>query len=210
MDATEFFILRHGKPHGPCSLEELKTYLAYGSLKPTELVGVAGSGDWQPVSELLAPKEPEYVEEADGWWARVRLWWAKRFQTTDIMDADLIQKRRRSVRYRDWDNVPARVRSGKVFWWLLSGFLFFPPRLWAACSIVFTQRIVRNHADANGYLKSWPAGVEVVCTLLIIINALAWWFGLQWLAFRGLPVAREAFSAFSMSLEELMQSSGRR
>lgn len=206
MGNNEFFILRHGKPHGPCSLDELKAYVAYGSLRPNELVGAAGTDNWQPVSAVLAPPASEPDEEPANVWEKMRLWWQRRNSPEEAVRADLISQRRRAVRYRDWDKVPPGVRSGIVFWRILTGFLFFPPRLWAACSMVFTQRIIRNKVDDSGYLKTWPSGVEVVCTLLIIVNALAWWLGLQWLVFKGLPVAQQAASAFSVSFEEMMQT----
>ena len=206
MGDNEFFILRHGKPHGPCSLDELKAYIAYGSLRPDELVGAAGTDNWQPVSAVLAPPASELEAEPVNAWEKLRQWWQRRHSAEDAVLADLISQRRRAVRYRDWDKVPQGVRSGVVFWRVLTGFLFFPPRLWAACSTVFTQRIIRNKADGSGYLKTWPAGVEVICTLLIIVNALAWWLGLQWLAFKGLPVAQQAMAAFSVSFEEMMQT----
>lgn len=207
MGDNEFFILRHGKPHGPCSVDELKAYLAYGSLRPDELVGAAGTDNWLPVSKVVAPPVTEVEEEPDNWWEALCLWWRRRNTSEDAVSAtDLINQRRRAVRYRDWDKVPQGVRSGIVFWRILTGFLFFPPRLWAACSTVFTQRIIRNNADDNGYLKTWPAGVEVICTLLIIVNALAWWLGLQWIVFIGLPVVQQAMAAFSVSFEEMMQT----
>lgn len=206
MDATEFFIFRHGKPHGPCSLDELKAYLAYGSLKPNELVGVAGSDQWLPVGELLAPPPAEPEEEPTNLWERLQLWWQRRSNREEAAPTDLISQRRRAVRYRDWDKVPLGVRSGVVFWRLVTGFFFFPPRLWSVCSTVYTQRIIRNKADESGYLKAWPSGVEVVCTLLIIVNALVWWIGLQWLVFKGLPVVQQAVSAFTVSFDEMMQT----
>jgi GYF domain 2 len=198
--ATDFFILRGGKAHGPCSLEELRSYLAYGSMQLGDMVCRVGSTQWQQVHTLpeLRPPEPdpEIFENVPSWlqWLRPVLnYFVKNNTTQGNLN---LAPRRRVVRYRDYSKVPEAHRSGatasKLFW----GFLFFPPRLWSASATVFSQRVYRNSADANGYLKTWPRWVEMLCAVMITVNALAWMLAIYWLVDTAIPIAHEALTEF--------------
>jgi hypothetical protein len=48
---------------------------------------------------------------------------------------------------------------------------------WAAVSI-YSDNIFRRSKDENGYLMIWGRWVEMVVTIMIIVNALAWWAGI--------------------------------
>ena len=198
--SSEFYILRSGKSHGPCTLDEVRSYLAYGSMQPGDLVCRVGSSDWQQVHSLpeLRPAEPEpdMLDNAPGWLQWLRPIMASLAGKSAQNNASNLAPRRRVVRYRDYSKVPEAHRAGatasKLFW----GFLFFPPRLWSACATVFTQRIYRNSPDASGYLKTWPRWIEIFCAILVAINALAWMLAIYWVVDTAFPVAREALTEF--------------
>ncbi len=198
--SSEFYISRHGKSHGPCTLDEIRNYLAYGSMQPSERVCRAGSADWIPVGELPelrpADPEPEVFDRAPRWlqWLRPVV----RFldKGTVSKTTNPIAPRRRVVRYRDYEKVPEAHRAGataaKIFW----GFIFFPPRLWSACATVFTQRIYRNSIDTAGYLKTWPRWVEMFCAVLVAVNAVAWLLAIYWMVDTAFPTAKIALEDF--------------
>ena len=202
--ASEFYISRHGKIHGPCSLDEIRSYLAYGSMKAGERVCRAGCNQWVPVGELpeLRPPdaEPEIFENAPGWlqWLRpmLRIFDKGSAAKNAAAQALALAPRRRVVRYRDYEKVPEQHRAGATALRIFFGFLFFPPRLWSACATVFSQRIYRNRTDEAGYLRTWPRWVEMFCAVLLTVNALAWIFAIYWVVDTAFPVAHESLDTF--------------
>ena len=49
----QWYIAREGKQHGPLSDAEMRTFVAQGHLKPTDLIWRPGFADWRPA---LKPK----------------------------------------------------------------------------------------------------------------------------------------------------------
>jgi hypothetical protein len=45
---------------------------------------------------------------------------------------------------------------------------------------LYSDHIFRRKKDENGYLMVWGRWVEVLVTLMIIINAVAWWAGVTY------------------------------
>ena len=207
---VSFYIHRKGKAHGPCSLEELRTYLAYGSVKPDELVAEAGSDHWQPARQIfLSPVQESAVAE-DGPSQGLVGWLQQRWQERSRpADEDELQAalatRRRIVRYRDWEKVPHANRSTTVLQRILLGFCIFPPTLWFACSTVLSSRVVRRSADEHGYLKTWPNGMQGVCTFLIALNAVVWGTGIYLAVQYAGPTASEAAAAFMDSAGQFVE-----
>jgi hypothetical protein len=212
--ATEYYIQRSGKTHGPVTLEELRNYLAYGSMSPTDLVCRAGSQHWLQAHALaeLLPAEPEadLRERLPPWlqWLSPLVAFFAKSQPTDTTSA--LTPRRRIVRYRDYDKVPLAHRASSIASMMFWGFILFPPWLWKASAIVFSQRIYRSKADAAGYLKTWPRWVEMLCALLIAINALLWIIALYWLLHTAYPIAREVLSDFAKAVQTLWSNLGTR
>ena len=100
------------------------------------------------------------------------------------------------MRYRDYERVPVEQRSGKVLQWLVVGFLIFPPLLWRAAHAIFSERIFRRAADEHGYLICWPRWVEVLTTILIVINGILWLslIAIAWT--QASPLVRDMLDAF--------------
>ena len=44
----QWYIAREGKQHGPLSDAEMRTFVAQGHLKPTDLIWRPGFADWRP------------------------------------------------------------------------------------------------------------------------------------------------------------------
>lgn len=209
-NAASFYIHRKGKAHGPCTLDELRTYLAYGSVKPDELVAEAGTDYWQPARQIFAAPASESDELPEepptNPWAWLRQRWQQRNKpgAVDELKAAL-KTRRRVIRYRDWDKVPLSMRSTQVLQQMIIGFCFFPPSLWLACGRVFSTRIIRPAADEDGYLKSWPTAMQSVCTVLIVLNAVAWTWGTYTLWQQFGPFVKEASAALIDSITQFFQ-----
>lgn len=209
-NAANFYIHRKGKAHGPCSLDELRTYLAYGSVKPDELVAEAGTDHWQTVQSMFITSTLETDASLDDAptnpWAWLRQRWQQRansLEQNDLLAA--LKIRRRVIRYRDWEKVPHAVRSTEVIQQMIVGFCVFPPSLWLACARVLSSRIIRPTTDNDGYLKSWPAAMQTVCTLLIVANTLAWLWGGYMLWHEYGTFVKEAMAAFMDSITQFVQ-----
>ncbi|MFZ4768311.1 MAG: DUF4339 domain-containing protein, partial [Roseimicrobium sp.] len=145
----DFFITRGGKEHGPCTERELRAYLAYGSIKPDDLVRREGD-EWQPAKSL--PEFADFDPESQ----TSRKLWAQ----------DKPKPPPRILRYRDYHQVPEEKRARLVLWRLFTGLLFRPLTLWQTASTIFTSNIYRRAKDKNGYHLIWPRWVEgVVATL---------------------------------------------
>lgn len=154
-----YYIAKGQKTLGPCSKDDLRNFLAYGSIRDSDLVKREDEEQWRPVSSLLELQMEGQVV-ADG--------------------LTVLPTRRRVARYRDYDRVPYNQRGGTVLRRLFMGFFFFPPLLWLAAVALYTDHIFRRKKDENGYLIVWGRWVEVLATVLIILNALAWWMALSY------------------------------
>ncbi len=54
----QWYIARDGKQHGPLSDIEMRTFVAQGHLKPTDLIWRAGFADWRPAPAVLPFQSP--------------------------------------------------------------------------------------------------------------------------------------------------------
>jgi hypothetical protein len=188
VDAS-YYIAKGQKTLGPCTLDDLRNFLAYGSIQKGDLVMREGDPQWRPVAsvmEIAASASSAAGEEA-------------------LPNSTL---RRRTVRYRDYERVPADQRAGWVLKWAVLGFLFFPPLLWRAAVSVYSHRIFRAEADADGYLKRWPRRMDVPLTLLIMVNGILWCFAVTWVTHHTGPVAREFFDALRAGLRSVREILG--
>jgi hypothetical protein len=194
-----FFIQRQGRTHGPCSFEELASYLNYGSLKPEDLVWDQEADEWLPVQEVVSPAPPveEEQEPLTGWrlfLAKGQKWlqgWLERKEGGS-------QPRRRAVRFRDFFRVPEDQRAGNVLKKLVLGTLVFPfytPRLWSAAATLFSKRVYRDKKNDEGYLIELPIAFEGIATALIVINALAWMISIHWCTSVAWPVMVQFYDA---------------
>lgn len=154
-----YYIAKGQKTLGPCSKDDLRNFLAYGSIRDSDLVKRDDEEQWRPVSTLLELHAAGQVL-ADG-------------MTTKPL-------RRRVARYRDYDRVPYNQRGGPVLRRMILGFLLLPPLLWWAAVSLYSDHIFRRKKDGNGYLRVWGRWVEVLVTFMIIINAIAWWAGVTY------------------------------
>ena len=99
---TQYFLSKGGKTVGPCTLDDLRSYLAYGSVKASDLVMRDGETQWKPLldlGELRLHEGEDFVQD--------------------------ITRRQRVARYRDYDKVPLPKRGGWVLREMLVGFFFF-------------------------------------------------------------------------------------
>lgn len=55
----QWYIAREGKQHGPLSDPEMRTFIAQGHLKPTDLIWRPGFDDWRPAPAVFSLKGPE-------------------------------------------------------------------------------------------------------------------------------------------------------
>ncbi|MBB5035232.1 GYF domain-containing protein [Prosthecobacter vanneervenii] len=156
-----YYIAKGQKTLGPCSKDDLRNFLAYGSIRDSDLVKREDEEQWRPVSSLMELQLEGQVV-ADG--------------------LTVLPTRRRVARYRDYHRVPYNQRGGTVLRRLIMGFLFFPPMLWMAAVALYTDHIFRQKKDENGYLIVWGRWVEVLATVLIILNAILWWMLLSYTA----------------------------
>ncbi|MGI9402952.1 MAG: DUF4339 domain-containing protein [Hyphomicrobium sp.] len=59
----QWYIAREGKQHGPLSDAEMRTFVAQGHLKPTDLIWRAGFADWRPAPAVFPFKGPESASQ---------------------------------------------------------------------------------------------------------------------------------------------------
>jgi uncharacterized protein DUF4339 len=154
-----YYIAKGQKTLGPCSKDDLRNFLAYGSIRDSDLVKRGDEEQWRPVSSLLELHAVGQVV-ADG--------------------LTVLPARRRVARYRDYNRVPYNQRGGMVLRRIVFGFLFFPPLLWWAAVALYSDHIFRQKKDENGYLIVWGRWVEVLVTFMIITNAFAWWLAISY------------------------------
>ena len=55
----QWYIARDGKQHGPLSEVEMRTFVAQGHLKPTDLIWRPGFADWRPAPAVFPFQAPE-------------------------------------------------------------------------------------------------------------------------------------------------------
>ena len=60
----QWYIARDGKQHGPLSDVEMRTFVAQGHLKPTDLIWRPGFADWRPAPAVFPFQSPEPVVTA--------------------------------------------------------------------------------------------------------------------------------------------------
>lgn len=180
-----YYIAKGQKTLGPCTLDDLRSFLAYGSISQGDLVMRDGEQQWHPVASLQ-----EMAAAEDALEARQR-------------SATGLLPRRRTVRYRDYERVPLEQRAGKVLTWLVLGFLIFPPMLWRAAHAVFSERVFRRRTDENGYLTCWPRWVEALTTVLIVINGIAWLSLIAMAWSQAGPLVRDMMGAFGEGLNSV-------
>ena len=167
-----YYIAKGQKTLGPCSKDDLRNFLAYGSIRDSDLVKRDDEEQWRPVSSLLELQMSGEV----------------------IVDGLTVKPlRRRVARYRDYNRVPYNQRGGVVLRRMVLGMLCFPPLLWLAAVAVYSDHIFSAKKDENGYLNVWGRWVEVLVTALIIINALAWWAAISYASWLLGPGLRELF-----------------
>lgn len=56
--ATQWYIARDGKQHGPLSDAEIRMFVQAGHMRPTDLVWRAGFADWQLAANVFPPSPP--------------------------------------------------------------------------------------------------------------------------------------------------------
>lgn len=165
---SQYFLSKSGKTVGPCTLDDLRSYLAYGSVQVSDLAMRDGETEWRPLTEL---KELRLHEGADF-----------------VQD---ITRRQRVARYREYDKVPLPKRSGWVLREMLIGFFFFPPKLWHAASSVLQGRVYRPAVNEDGFLKHWPRWVEIIVQMVLVVNVLLWTALLWVVTSNAMPLVRE-------------------
>lgn len=158
MHAT-YYIAKGQKTLGPCSKDDLRNFLAYGSIRDSDLVKRGDEEQWRPVSTLLELHAQGQIV-ADGLTVR--------------------PARRRVARYRDYNRVPYNQRGGAVLRRMILGFLFLPPLLWLAAVALYSDHIFCQKKDENGYLVVWGRWVEALVTGMIIVNVIAWWIAITY------------------------------
>lgn len=178
----QFYIKKAGKTLGPFALDDLCTYLAYGSASEADLVLRVGDTVWMSVCEL-----PEF-----------------RDQVINKMVAEIMRKRR-VARYRDYDKVPSALRSRVVIARMILGFVFFPPLLWNAVAAACKERIYTREAYDNGLLKSWPNWVSRLLYALLVMNAVVWLLGLWILITQAEPLTQALMQVFKSGAAALRQ-----
>jgi hypothetical protein len=55
----QWYIAREGKQHGPLSEAEMRTFVAQGHLKPTDLIWRPGFADWRPAPAVFPLQQPD-------------------------------------------------------------------------------------------------------------------------------------------------------
>jgi hypothetical protein len=150
-----FHISKGGIKSGPCRPEDLRDYLAYGSLRETDLVMREGESQWIAVGQV-----PELRDASGGGEAR------------------------RVMRYREIEDVPPPLRARSIVSRLVLGFLI-PPLLWMTAATVFSSPVYSEKKDTAGFLKLWPATRKRVVAALVVINLLVWVGAILWLVRSG-------------------------
>lgn len=179
--STQFYISKGQKTIGPCTLDDVRSFVVYGSIKESDLIRREGESDWTPVRHLgeLAPKEGEPPTSRD------------------------LGIPRRTARYREYEKVPTRRQAGWVLRRLIFGFLLFPPLLWKGVMAVYQQKIYSRNKNEHGYLLIWPRWVEGAATVLLLVNTVAWSAGIWWVSQRAAPLSHDLVAMCSTAMTDL-------
>lgn len=149
-----FHISKGSHRIGPCTLSEVRAFLAYGSITMTDLLLPCGESEWRTVEEQfkrLAEEKAAYPTEPGAFY---------------------LFPRRRVFRYRDPASIPHSQRAETIITWTILGATVFPPLLWKAALSVFSNRIFTRQADDNGYLRHWSRLTEAWLAMLLLVNSL--------------------------------------
>lgn len=186
LEAT-YYISKGQKVVGPCTVDDIHSYLAYGSVRHHDLVRREGATEWCQLSTV-----EEFQLDESG---------------TSGTAKD-ITTRRRTAHYRDYRKVPINRRAGVVTRRLILGFLFFPPLLWKAAIAVFQDRIYTSQTDAKGYLVPWPRFTEPLVTGMLIVNSLFWGLLFWWIFRDSSPLSRDLTNIFTTGYTEMKRAFG--
>lgn len=181
-----YYISKNQKVVGPCTLDDLYSYIAYGSVADSDLVRRDGTTEWTPLNQL----EELQLDQDNPVTSR------------DIATSRSIVTRRRVARYRQYDRVPPNLRADVVIKRLLSGF-FFPPHLWKAAAAVFQDRVYSWKTDSKGFLTYWPRWVELLMALLLVANSLLWVFFIGWIWDAAAPLMYKIAAILSTGINDL-------
>ena len=168
-----YHLQRGDQTHGPYSMDDLRAYLMYGTVKPSDAVWDEEQQVWLSLQDVLggaATSSPDPQPTASGWKGLLKTL-AALLTATPRRKATAIP--RRVVRYRDYDKVPPHQRAGRVLGHLVAGALIFPPWLWASCATLFSERVFRRKTDEQGYLKLLSSRFEILGAVLLVLNTLA-------------------------------------
>lgn len=155
---THYYISKGSKTVGPCTLDDLQNYIAYGSVQGSDRVRQEGTDHWMLLEDM------------------------EEFQThlSDPGTRHVVTARRRLARFRDYKRVPAAQRADVVLRQLVAGFLLWPPLLWRSARSIFQNRIYRAATDEKGYLLPLPRWIEFVVAVMLVCNTLFWLFIMSW------------------------------
>jgi hypothetical protein len=155
----EYYISRAEKIHGPTGESEMRTWLAYGSLKPDDLVRRAHEQEWLPLKRFpeFNSTQPVAAEPPSRWAPRAGTW-----------------RPNAGVRHYDINHVPDEQCSGVVIWRLLSGFVCRPLTLWRTAGTVCRLNVYVRAKDERGFLRTWPRWMRAPVTVLVVAHALLW------------------------------------
>jgi hypothetical protein len=160
---SQYYLRKDGKTFGPCSQQDVLTYLAYGSIDLSD-----EARRWDETAFAQVGHLPEFANA-------------------------LPRKRRRPgntsatgpVRYRDYLAVPPQRRSGAILGSALLGFFLFPPRLWRSAYNVWRHEIWGHRRDPQGFLKPWPHFMRWVLLAMVLLQGLLGLALLGWLTEHG-------------------------
>jgi hypothetical protein len=183
-----FYLTKGSKTVGPCTLDDVRNYLAYGSVSSNDLVKRAGESGWTPLRQL------QELTQNEG----------------EVTSVEVVAGRRRTARYRDYERVPDEHRGDRVLAKMIWGFLFFPPLLWQAAISIYQGRIFSRAKDEHGYLLTWSRRPEITVSVLMVVNFLIWWWGILWLCDHGSPLARDLLALTKTGLADLQDWLSRR
>lgn len=189
----EFQISLGGKEHGPFTEREVRAYLAYGSMKPDDLVRREGETEWLPAKSVLEFSDFDPDTQL----------------TRTLLTGDKPKPPPRILRYRDYDRVPEERRAARVLWRLFTGLIFRPLTLWRTASVVFTSNIYRRAKDPNGFHRIWPRWVEGVVATLVITHALAWASFIFWAAPRARTLAQVVTEQVQQAVKDVKAAAER-
>ena len=170
---SSYHLQRGDQTHGPYSMDDLRAYLTYGTIKPSDAVWDEAQQIWLSLQDLLCLGEStnaDVLPQPKGW---LNLLKSAAALLTSTPQSKATAIPRRIVRYRDYHRVPPRQRAGRVLSRLLLGTLLYPPWLWAACTTLFSERIFRRKTDEHGYLTLLSPRFEILGAVLLVLNTLA-------------------------------------